>query len=450
MNDLKKRVDAFIRRLEREDVCMHGFMLSKGGRLLAKAYYCPFKEGEPHRLYSVSKTMTALAIGLLLDEGRLKLNDRIADYFKDWLNEKPDPRFLRLKIEDMLCMSSCFMRTAFNSARDFNFAKGAVCATPTHEPGSVFYYDTGASQLLAELVYRLTGKQAIDLLNERVFAPLGLKDERYWLADPSGTCQGGSGLCMSLRDMHRVAEAIMNGGEGVLPKWFCEQMCQKHIETVLNQNEEERYGYCWQCWRTRAGWAMYGMGGQLAVCCPDKGCILSTIADTRLDPFGVQRIYNAFFEEIYPYIDKEDMECESYSLSIAPLKDDPTIPFEHTQTYVFNENGMGIKALRLTNEGLEITGASGTSVLEFTFGQNTLTRFPGTGRAALCSAGRLSENLLRIRCFIIDDAPCGIDMVLAFKENSLTLSSRKSFDPDTDRYEGVISSIAVMPRRGVT
>lgn len=112
---------------------------------------------------------------------------------------------------------------------------------------------------------------------------------------------------MSLRDLHKVTRLVMDGGRGILPEWFCREMTKKHIDNCLCANEEERYGYGWQVWMTRAGWAMYGLGGQLAVACPEKDVCLCTTADTRLDPIGVQRIYNAFFDEIYPYCGMEDM-----------------------------------------------------------------------------------------------------------------------------------------------
>ena len=66
-NRLQERVRAFAKRLEREDVNMHGFLLTVDGEQKAQAYYAPFREGEPHRLYSVSKTMTGLAISLHFD-----------------------------------------------------------------------------------------------------------------------------------------------------------------------------------------------------------------------------------------------------------------------------------------------------------------------------------------------------------------------------------------------
>lgn len=98
----------FVERLEREDVCLHGFELRQDGEIRAEGYYAPFAKGQPHRMYSVSKSMVALALGLLLGEGRLRLTDHIVDFFPEALPAAPDPRLLRMTIEDMLRMTTCY------------------------------------------------------------------------------------------------------------------------------------------------------------------------------------------------------------------------------------------------------------------------------------------------------------------------------------------------------
>ena len=131
---LATRVENFVSRLKRESVCMHGFILDVRGEVKATAYYPPFEEGKAHRMYSVSKSMTALAIGLLLDEGKISLDDRIADYFRDYLPEKPDARLMRLKIRDMLRMATCYRATVYRETDD-DWTKPFFTAASTHEPG---------------------------------------------------------------------------------------------------------------------------------------------------------------------------------------------------------------------------------------------------------------------------------------------------------------------------
>lgn len=438
---LRTRVENFVSRLEREDVCMHGFILSVKGEIKATAYYAPFEEGQAHRMYSVSKTMTALAIGILLEEGKLHLDDHITDYFPDYLPDEPDARLMKLTLRDMLRMATCFRSTAYREGMDDNWTKPFFTAKSTHEPGTVFHYDTGCSQVLASLVKRLSGQEVIDFLEERVFRPIGATDEKRWLRDPSGTCQGGTGLCMSLRDLHKVTRLVMEGGRGVLPGWFCAEMGRKHIDNRLCTNEEERYGYGWQVWMTRAGWAMYGLGGQLAVVCPEKDVCLCTIADTRLDNVGVQRIYDAFFEELYPYCGQEDMSPVTLQLSTRPVGNNAQYAIAQAGPYCFTEgNQLGLKRVELRGSMLLWENAMGQNPLRFGVGENMVDTFPGwPDRPTLSSGGWVEEGLLRVRCFIIGDAPCGVDMLLHFDGDCLTVQARKSFDPATNAYEGVAS-----------
>ena len=441
MNDqrLMNRVDSFVARLRREDVCMHGFILSVGGEIKATATYAPFTEDRPHRMYSISKTMTALAVGILMGDGKLGLDDHIVDYFADYLPDRPDPRLLRLTIRDMLRMATCYRQTAYREGIDEDWTRPFFTGTPTHEPGTVFHYDTGCSQVLSTLVRRLSGQHVIDFLNDRLFSPLGASDEKFWLPDPSGNCQGGTGLCMSLRDLHKVSRAVMEGGRGLVPRWFCEEMGKCHILNPLGPTPEERQGYGWQVWRTRCGWAMYGLGGQLAVVCPEKDALLCTIADTRLDQVGVQRIYDAFFDEVYPYIGDEDMPPATLRLTAHALSSDPAFAIPEAGPFFFDEgNPLGLKSVALRGRELLWENARGKNALRFGVGENVVDTFPGWPQIpTLCSGGWIDEGLLRVRCFLIGNAPCGVDMLLRFSGDSLTVHARRSTDPATVGYDGV-------------
>ncbi len=437
---LKPRVEAFMGRLASQDVCMHGFILSVGGQLKATAEYAPFREGEPHRMYSVSKSMTALAVGLLLDEGKCGLDDYIADHFPDCLPARPDRRLLRLTIRDMLPMTTCHRATAYREGIDADWTRPFFAVKPNHEPGTVFHYDTGCSQTLAALVKRLSGQSVMAFLSKRLFDPIGASDRKYWLTDPSGACTGGTGLCMSLRDLHKTALLVMQGGQGVLPGWFCREMTRRHVGTDMQTNPEERYGYGWQCWRTRAGYAFYGMGGQLAVCCPDRDALLCTVADTRLDPFGVQKIYDAFFELVYPFLGQEDMQPTRYEKQVQALPHQPGCQLRHKGAYRFEPNVLGLVSLELQEQSLMIENARGRHGLRFGLGENITDVFPGwPGVPSLSSGGWQPGGRLRVRCYAVGDAPCGVDLLLCFKENSVTVQARRSPDPVTDGYEGTAS-----------
>src|SRR5438093_13432707 len=72
-----------LQRNDAERIGMHGFLLVRRNRIAAEGYWAPWSADRKHRMYSVSKSFVSLAVGMLIDEGRLTLDDRVADYFPD-------------------------------------------------------------------------------------------------------------------------------------------------------------------------------------------------------------------------------------------------------------------------------------------------------------------------------------------------------------------------------
>ena len=101
-------LEKILRELDCAHVPMHSLLVARGDDILLDEYWSPFKRGELHRMNSVTKSFVALAIGCLIDEGRLSLDDIAVDYFpevKDFnLNEKQ----AQLTIENMLTMRTGF------------------------------------------------------------------------------------------------------------------------------------------------------------------------------------------------------------------------------------------------------------------------------------------------------------------------------------------------------
>lgn len=431
----------FLNRIERERVNLYGFELREHGEIRAEGYYAPFKKGQPHRMYSISKSLVSLAIGMLEMDGRLRLDDRIASHFPDKLPAHPDERLLRLTIRDMLRMATCHRKTSYREGIDEDWAATFFTVSPTHESGTVFHYDTSCSQVLGALVERLSGMKLLAFLNERLFAPIGANDPKRWLTDPSGVPQGGTGLIMSLRDMAKVAQLVMDGGRGLIPADYLACATAKQIDTFMQGNPEERFGYGWQFWRTRDGWAMYGMGGQLAIAHPACGVLLCTIADTRLDPYGVQRIYNAFFDEIIAHQgesscteDERTLADRLAHLRVCGVAHDVSHSLLAECSYKINDDALKNVHLTKNSVRLEWTHA----VHEFRWdapGQVHEDLFCGV--PCLISAGMADSRTLHVHCHLIGDAPCGMDMLFSVENGHLTVVLRRSSDPMTLGYDGV-------------
>lgn len=438
----------FIARMEREDVCLHGFELRHDGMIRAEGYYAPFVKGAPHRMYSVSKSMVSLAVGLLAEEGAICLDEPVANYFTDRLPPRPDGRLMRTTVRHLLRMTTCHARTAYAEGVDTDWASAFFAKPATHEPGTVFAYDTSATQVLGVLCERASGMPLLAYLQQHVFDVIGAKDPKRWLTDPAGNPQGGTGLLMSLRDLGKVAQVVLDGGGDILPGAYLAEATRKQTETLFSTTPEERHGYGYQFWRTRAGYAMYGMGGMLAIGCPQKRMLLCTVGNTRLDAYGVQRIYDAFFEEIYPAKSvQHDAEAERAlarklaSLRVGALLHNPACAGMFHASYRMEDNPMGLRAVRFGRQSVTLVRADSKHIFVYDVGDVREGTFQGV--PCLTSGGWVAPGVLRVRRHCIGDAPCGMELLFAARENRLTVQARRSADPLTVGYEGFAGGTAV-------
>ena len=105
----KERITEFVGRLHEAEIPLHSLIVIKDDRLVFEAYQKPYGPDELHRMFSVTKSMVSLAIGLLADEGKLSLDDHIVDYFPEKLPEHVHPYIKALTIRNMLTMRACII-----------------------------------------------------------------------------------------------------------------------------------------------------------------------------------------------------------------------------------------------------------------------------------------------------------------------------------------------------
>lgn len=451
----------FIDELDYTGLCMHGVIMIKDGKVFTEGYYAPFHADFPHRMFSISKSFTSVAIGLLQEEGKLSLDDRICDHFPDKL--PPDgvhPYIAETTIRDMLRMASPHKSTTYKLMECDDWVKTFFHVEPVRYPGTSFLYDTSASHVLAALVQRLSGMTVLDYLKVKVFDKLGCTGEFRWLKDPVGICQGGSGLICTLRDMTRFALMCMNDGvyDGmqIVPKEYIREATSKQISTCLQYGIEEQQGYGYQFWRCRNnGFAMYGMGGQLAICLPDYDFILTTIADNQGIPNGIQGVYEALWKHILPClkekrsnIEVDKAACEKLKQRLSTLK---VKPVEGSATsavadeikgkrYIMSPNPMGISECRIElgkDEGtFYYSNETGDHRISFGIGRMKEQNFPDINLLCISSAAWADETTLHLRSYIIEELPGSVNVTFTFRKNTITMVMKKIAENELNRYEG--------------
>lgn len=301
-------VTDFENQVRAAGVHLHGFMFLQGRKILAEKYFAPYGQDSLHRMYSITKSFVALAVGLLEKEGKVRLQDKICDYFPEYTKDAEiHPWCGEMTIEDMLSMRTCYGSTTYKIYDSEDWTKSFFRVEPDHIPGTVFSYDTSSSHTLAALVEKLTGKKMLDYLREKALRQLGFSEEAYIMPDAVGVSQGGSGMMSTLRDVACAAYLCNHYGwledRELLPEAYIRKATSNLVPTDLQPVQDEQCGYGYFFWMPREeGFCMYGMGGQLALCFPKKDFCLLTMADTIGNQAGLQILYDCFYHFVYPYL----------------------------------------------------------------------------------------------------------------------------------------------------
>ena len=307
----------YLNTLEQKRFCMHSVMVVKDGKQVLDAYYKPFGPESRHRMYSSSKSMVSIAVGILAEEGKISLDDPVSRYFTDLLPKEPHPFVMKATVRDLLRMATAFEQNSYTLyGKDWVATHFQV--EPSHLPGRIFNYDTSATVTLTAMVERVTGMTFLEYLRPGLLDPLDISRDIKCIKTPDGYSWGGSGVVCTALDLAKIAYVCMHmgsyKGKQLIPRNYLEKAVTRQIDTTLNRLGDSPYGYGYQIWVTpRGGFAFKGMGGQIALCLPECDTMLVTTGDAQEMDNDCDVIIQAFYEKVFPYLnaippDSEDAD----------------------------------------------------------------------------------------------------------------------------------------------
>ncbi len=465
----------YFRMLDQKQFCIHSVLILRHGKLCAECYWKPFHKERLHRMYSTSKSFTSAAIGCLIGEGRLKLEDRIADFFPEYVPENASPWLKEATIRDLLRMSTYLSGTSYWCGCD-DWGRSFFEKPATHKAGQVFSYDTSATTTLDILVSRLTGQEYHEYLKKRLFAPLGMSDNIWCVKTGCGHDWGGSGLQATPRDLAKFALCILRGGrspEGkqLIPEWYVKEATSRQIDNALNNMyAEEQQGYGYQFWRlSHNGFATLGMGSQSAYCYPDQDLIVVFNGDTQPKPYALAGETTGIYDILMPSLSDAPLPADAEAqdalqryidtAEIAPApgtKESPMAAAVTGSTYRMGENEMGITSLRFDFDGDRVCirweNESGVHKVLYGLGRQISQTFPETkygltqigtpeGREPDCiaSAGWVEDRSLYTNVWITDVAMGSLRMQFTFEGDTVTMLAEKNAEWFLTEYHGFAS-----------
>lgn len=257
-------------RLEREGLDPHALVIVRNGTVLVRAAWLPWTPDRKSLVYSVSKTFTAIAIGLLESDGLIDVDAPVDRYLGG-----PNPH--GLTVRHLLTMNTGHSR---EQALALPFSASAVLETPpAHAPGHHFAYNSPASYTLAAIATAVSGRSLTSLLSGRLFEPLGIG--RRWWVPLNGIDEGFSGLHLSVDDLAVVGVTLADGGafhgRQVVPAEFIEAATTPWSDTrqTTEDGGDWSLGYGYQLWRSRHGFRLDGAYGQFALVVPESGIVIA-------------------------------------------------------------------------------------------------------------------------------------------------------------------------------
>lgn len=248
-------------------------VVARHGYVVFEMYRQGFGRESLLYLASITKSVTALAVGIAVADGLLTLDDRVVERWPGLL-ASDDPRAARISVRHLLTMTA-----------GFDWLDAGVAAwlqrTGPHfphrqvmnaEPGATFNYDTPASHLLSGVLQRAAGVTLAEFVAQRLFAPLGIA--RFeWAHDPDGYTYAGHGLSLTTRDVLKFGLLCLRRGEWdraqLVPTAFIDAATS--VQSAGYPETFGAYGYLWWVQNLRGRSAFYaaGNGGQFLHVVPE-------------------------------------------------------------------------------------------------------------------------------------------------------------------------------------
>ena len=190
------------------------------GKIISEEYFEPFTSDSLHRMFSITKSYTALAVCALAAEGKISLHDPIIKWFADMTPEHPHPYLSAMTVQDMLDMRTCHASTTYKINMNENWVRSFFITPPDHRSGQIFKYDTSSSHTLAALVKRISGKGVLDYLRTVFPKEVQISEEAHILKNRFGDEIGGSGLTAKPSDLLHTAEFLLAVYNGIGVDYF--------------------------------------------------------------------------------------------------------------------------------------------------------------------------------------------------------------------------------------
>ena len=294
-------LEPFAGEAKRQGLKVESLVVYQKGREEARRFRAPDQTGIEARrnIRSVAKIFASIAIGMAIDEGKLRLSDRVRKFFP--CEESEDP--LQAARWDSLCLEHLLTMTMGHAGLSRpETVEEALSYRLSRTPGSVFSYDNTCTFLASAMLTKATGLKLRDYLLDRLFRPLGIPDPE-WAESRDSYTIGATGLFLTTSEMALFGRFLLQRGnwEGkqlVSAAWI-DGATRTQVATRAGSSAYNLgYGYhFWIC--PHGAYRAEGRGGQFIVVFPALEAAIAVSSDEENNA----AILNAVWEYLLPELE---------------------------------------------------------------------------------------------------------------------------------------------------
>lgn len=284
-----------------KSINIQNLILLRKGRIVLELGYGCWDSRIWKNTFSQCKSITSIAVGLLLEEGLVTLSTPLSEIFGKSVPPLMRMKFKEIKLSHLLTMSTRINFNEFECMTAENWVKAYLNSSTNGSPEKGFAYNSLNSYMLAATVKALSGKTLSEYLDQKLFSEMGITNY-YWEKCPLGIEKGGWGLYILPRDMAKLGQLMIDGGvwkgKRLLSEKYVALATRKKIATSLGMGN---YDYGYHIWTSRNCdcFLFNGMLGQNMLCYRDNGIVVVSNAGNA-DTFQ----QNAFFDITDKYFNR--------------------------------------------------------------------------------------------------------------------------------------------------
>lgn len=272
---------------------INSMLIIRNGKIAAEKYYNGGNVNSYQTVRSVSKSFLSALLGIAVDKGILRIDQKMIEFFPEYNSSNIDSRIKDITLEHLLTMKGGIkgdVEAYFTFTLSSNWIKTIIELPLDFVPGSKTQYSTAGTHLISGVLSKASGMSTFDFAKKYLFEPSGIVIKE-WTRDPQGIYFGGNDMFFTTRNMAALGLIYLNNGklngQQIVPEaWVKSSLLYSGGSTgVWGSLSKAGYGYLWWLGEL-AGQKIFfalGYGGQYIICVPDLNMIIAATSNPYID-----------------------------------------------------------------------------------------------------------------------------------------------------------------------